>query len=251
MKITVTVSPKRRFNSGKPKEAWKVFKVTIPVWIRDIAMLPDGAAITHQEWAESGADMYVSITEIRESALRKISPSSGYIASKGHDFEWLACGFIPKSHVVLHMPWGGRKLHTTKCLVPVRSIDSANPWVFDWNSSMWVLDHGLYKISRMSSHSNGDKRKLTESDQEDDTGSQKREKCLKLTERTIQSLLNKITNGKRNSSTGGAPKHSEELPKCCTQCGQKVRSLSTARVDGPLSYLDLAMPSEHSLHKSS
>ena len=178
-KIIVAVRPETGFINRIIDSAWKVFKVVIPVWVRDIAKPANGDRVTFQELAESGADMYLSITEIRHSILAVVSPSihqHDRIAAKGHDYEWLACGFIPKSQIIRHMPWDGRTLHISEGPIPVRSTDSADPWVFDWKTSMWILDPTRFEISATLSPASDLKRDISENDQGNNSGVRKRVK---------------------------------------------------------------------------
>ncbi|KAF2877707.1 hypothetical protein BDV95DRAFT_614810 [Massariosphaeria phaeospora] len=67
--------------------------VEIPIWVRATAVPQDRSSISEQQLSDSGADIWLSITELRISDLQLSS-------KKGHDYEWLAFGRIPKSCIV-------------------------------------------------------------------------------------------------------------------------------------------------------
>ncbi|KAF2241521.1 hypothetical protein BU26DRAFT_390664, partial [Trematosphaeria pertusa] len=106
--------------------------VQIPAWVHESAIPDDAAAISVEQLATSGAVMWLSITELRLSNLK-------VPATKGHDYEWLACGAIPKSNIIRIMPFDGTTLHQEQGPKVVRSLRSREPWVFDWQQQMWIL----------------------------------------------------------------------------------------------------------------
>lgn len=120
-------------------------KVEIPTWIRKAAKDRFGSTITPEQLAASGADMWLSITEIRLSDLKAKGhmndPKRDIICAKGHNYEWLCCGSIPESVITCVMPWDGKKLRVTDPGYPIRSFEnSGQPWVFNWLKKMWIPD---------------------------------------------------------------------------------------------------------------
>lgn len=148
--------------------------VRIPVWIRKTARDPFGPVITPQDLAASGADMWLSIQEIRSSDLKELGPSRGInrdvICAKGHNYEWLCCGSIPKSSIMNVMPWDGKDYHISDPGYPIRSFEnSGQSWVFNWNKSMWLPDSFKRNPATLVDGRVGDKRKAV-SDEEYDNG---------------------------------------------------------------------------------
>ena len=87
--------------------------------------------------------MWISIAELRNSNLKMDFAYESWhdiIAAKGHNYEWLACGFIPESCILKMMPYDGKTLYEEDPNRVIRSIKSAEPWVFGWTKRMWVLD---------------------------------------------------------------------------------------------------------------
>ncbi|KAH7359825.1 hypothetical protein BKA66DRAFT_372905, partial [Pyrenochaeta sp. MPI-SDFR-AT-0127] len=116
--------------------------VKIPVWIRQTSKEGFGSSMTAEELATSGADIWLSITEIRKSNLKELGPKSmtnrDIICAKGHDYEWLCCGNIPLSFITNVMPWDGKTLFHKNPGSPIRSFEnSGQPWVFNWEKKMW------------------------------------------------------------------------------------------------------------------
>lgn len=152
-RTTVTISAKSLLRRDVTIEKFTLptRDVNIPIWIRETAVPKDGSSITPEQLTKSGADMWVSITEIRRSDLKK--GSSQYdridsICAKGHDYEWLACGVIEKSLVTKVMPWDGKVLHENRKPTIIRSLSSTEPWVFNWDQQTWLLDPTLTALAR-------------------------------------------------------------------------------------------------------
>lgn len=253
MKTKITVTTKKLFEPVIIEKATKVYKVTIPVWVRDTARPVDGSSITDAQLAASGADMWLSITELRISNMKKVLPQIRHydtIAAKGHNYEWLACGAIPKSRIIRVMPWDGTTLHKTQDVRIVRSIDSCDPWVIDWNTLMWRLDARLYRTACFLSTYGGNKRKVVDEDSVDEL-----EGPLRKRRKTVEFTTSKVQNAKGTPKpkrtinpydpdfTPDTSEQSGELAGCCSHCGQKKAPFHLdEEINGPLSYLDLAVP---------
>ncbi|KAH7113746.1 hypothetical protein B0J11DRAFT_584954 [Dendryphion nanum] len=137
--------------------------VNIPIWVRKTIVPTDQSAITEAQWLESGTDMWLSINELRLSDIQDVMCKYGSrdaIASRNHRCEWLCCGTIPKSLVNSVMPYDGKDLHATPSDIIIRSRASTQPWVFNWENSMWELNHPQYTQaikSEMEGRQEGDK----------------------------------------------------------------------------------------------
>lgn len=124
--------------------------VAIPVWVRDSAVPEDRSPITRSELEASGADLWVSITELRNSDFSKLSADTGLfeeILKKGHNYEWLCLGSIKKAHVTCVMPWDGKVLHSRQTTRIVWSRSSPQKYVFDWKQRQWRLDPKKYALA--------------------------------------------------------------------------------------------------------
>jgi hypothetical protein len=144
--------------------------VDIPIWISRRAMPKNGASINAKQFKESGAEIWLSITELRRSNLK--DQLQGHdrrrmIMANGHDYEWLALGRIPESRIVKVMPWDGETLHICKSIDTVYSKSSAEPWIYDWDLESWRLDPTLFADTKQKAlqpfkpmrHNNNKKRK--------------------------------------------------------------------------------------------
>ncbi|KAG9382477.1 hypothetical protein A1F94_006398 [Pyrenophora tritici-repentis] len=242
-------------------EATKIHNVTIPVWIRKNAFPQDRSAITSKQWESSGTDMWLSITEIRNSDMKLVLPKIrrwDTIAAKGHAYEWLACDFIPRSLITHVMPWDGFRLHLVPDARIVHSIDSPGPWVFDSKSRMWKYDPRLYRTACFLTTYGGNKRKL--SDQELNNAIEppkvKRRKTVRITKNNGIMVRTDVTPvAKRNNNPyhpDYTPDPTESAPAvsgCCSACGhRKTLFQLDEEIDGPLAYLDLAAPSTNRGH---
>jgi hypothetical protein len=138
----------------KLKEAVETRSVRIPVWIRKTAR-PDPLtkSITIQEFYNSGADMYVSVPELRVSDIV-------VRASPNRDNEWLSCGPVPMSAIGRVMPFDGRTVHREKSRDIIQSRQSIETYVFDWQKRMWRHNPDMSDISHFRLELVGDKRKL-------------------------------------------------------------------------------------------
>ena len=225
--------------------ATKIRDITIPVWIRSSARPTDWSAITEQQLIRSGADMWMSITEIRRSDLKKHTLQIrkwDTVAAKGHDYEWLACGFIPESCIMRIMPWDGKKLHTNPDTRIVRSIGSPDPWIFDQNTRMWRLDARLYRTACFLFVYGGNKRKaLAKEVGDDDKPPAKRQKTKKASK--VQKA--ELDDNPYASTSLPGTANTDNDGHCCSQCGQQKAAFRLeAEISGPLSYLDLASSAE-------
>ncbi|KAJ4299232.1 hypothetical protein N0V90_004476 [Kalmusia sp. IMI 367209] len=108
-------------------------KVSIPAWVHEDAFVghEEESAIPLDKLDESKIELWLSITELRYGEYR-------IRATWLHDYEWLACGAIPKTRIIKVMPFDGKKLHKVQGTREVRSEDGF--WVWDWEKSMWLLD---------------------------------------------------------------------------------------------------------------
>ena len=259
MSTTVTVKTKFPYHAEEIEEATKIHNIITPVWIRNTAVPDDLSAITSQQLAASGADMWLSITEIRASDMKIILPkvhTYDRICAKGHAYEWLACGSIAKSLITRVMPWDGVRLHRDPDVRIIRSIDSPNPWIFDQNTLMWRLDPRLYRTACFLETYGKNKRMI--SDEERDPyhkgPSQKRRKTEIIS--TYKGDKAKSTPKAKRNHNPYAPDYTPDTSEqansatgCCSACGQQKAPVSfNEEIDGPLSYLDLAMPSKTARH---
>lgn len=122
------------------------------MWIRDPRKPEDRSDLTPEQFEELGADMWISIAELRASNLSngpksKVKKSRDYICAKGHDYEWLSCGSIAKSLIEKIMPFDDKILHPHRTTKIIRSLDSTEPWVWSWGEERWVLDAALTAIA--------------------------------------------------------------------------------------------------------
>lgn len=132
------------------EEYVEVHDVTLPAWIRDSARAAYGPVITSQQLKASGADLWVSIAELRCSDLRKLSKDTGLYAEilhKGHDYEWLCLGSIEKAHITCVMPWDGKTLHPSEGTRIVWSRSSPEQYVYNRELRQWRLDPKLYALA--------------------------------------------------------------------------------------------------------
>lgn len=132
-----------RFQGRNLKETTVTTRdVVVPAWIDRSAIPSDRISITGTELLDFRADMWLSVTELRRSNL-------GIYCAKGHGYEWLACGAIPKSRIVKIMPYDGEGLHQFRATWIVHSTRSVLDWVFDWSTNMWKIDHEMAKLARL------------------------------------------------------------------------------------------------------
>lgn len=141
------------YGRGRVKEVEEsyveVHDVAIPVWIRNCAVPADQSAITPGQFESSGADLWVSVTELRRSDLTKVAQNTGLydaILKQGHHYEWLCLGAIAKRHITCVMPWDGKALHSKASNKIVWSKSSPEKYVFDWMICQWRLDPTLYAL---------------------------------------------------------------------------------------------------------
>ena len=123
-------------------------EVRIPVWIRSTAVPRDGSKITAEQWKNSGADMWVSVSELSQSKLN-------VQASSQHDTEWLCCGPVLMKHVIQVMPYDGDSEHPDDGTHPVVRSKRNLGWIWDWNLQRWIQDASLLPAPKATS----DKRK--------------------------------------------------------------------------------------------
>jgi hypothetical protein len=121
--------------NGDPTFSTTERKVRIPAWVHKRAVPVDQSPISLEQLSASGSDIWLSIREIKMSNLKV--PAS---RSHWYEHEWLAGGVIPKSRISEVWPYDGQRIHYAPSSYPVRSTGSSQPWVFDWQSRMWVLD---------------------------------------------------------------------------------------------------------------
>ncbi|KAF5853388.1 hypothetical protein GGP41_001953 [Bipolaris sorokiniana] len=170
-------------------------QVDIPVWIHKKAMDRYGRTITPEQLKKSGADMWMSITEIRKSNLKvagpKFTKTRDVICAKGHDYEWLCCGGILNSRVTGVWPWDGKQSHMIDSGSPIQSIEhSGQPWVWDWNKKMWLPD--LFSASGAAAQSEGSNTKRQRTD--DETTYDKNKKKKTTASLTITPQRNELVN---------------------------------------------------------
>jgi hypothetical protein len=151
-KTTVRIIKKERFKPDVIESVEHFFDVDIPVWIRDPRAPKDRSNLTVEQFEKLGADMWISITELRTSNLSngpksRVKASRDYICAQGHDYEWLCCGPIAKSFIMNVMPFDGKELYKKQTTKIIRSLDSTEPWVWSWDEKRWVLDAALINIA--------------------------------------------------------------------------------------------------------
>jgi hypothetical protein len=125
--------------------------VDIPIWISSHARPKDGSSIGSEQFKKAGAEIWLSITELRQSNLKDLPQGHDrrhMIMAKGHHYEWLALGIIPESRIVKVMPWDGAKLHEHRGPDIVWSRSSAEPWIYDWDMESWRLDPELFALAK-------------------------------------------------------------------------------------------------------
>lgn len=128
------------------------FDVDIPIWVRDPRKLEDRKDLTLKEFERLGADIWISIKELRKSNLdngpkSRLAYQRNCICAKGHDYEWLTSTSIPISRIVRVMPFDGKVLYEHPTTTIIRSRKSTEPWVWNWAQLRWVLDAGLTAIA--------------------------------------------------------------------------------------------------------
>lgn len=153
-KYEMTYEITTSYGRGRTKEFTESYvefhDVAIPVWVRDSCIPSDRSAITRDEFESSGADLWISVTELRRSDLRNVSQDLKFyeeILKKAHDYEWMCLGSIEKQYVTCVMPWDGKALHTEKRSRIVWSKSSPEKYVFDWSLRQWRLDPRLYALA--------------------------------------------------------------------------------------------------------
>jgi hypothetical protein len=171
----VCIYTKQKYSQAvkKVKTIWR--DVDVPVWIHKKARQQFGLTITPEQLKESGADMWVSITEIRKCNLKEEGPFGSIkrdsICAKGHDYEWLSCGPISQSRIINTWPWDGKlqRLHTTDQGAPIRSLEnSGQPWIWDKVKKMWVPDWVCNSDVTDQPQGVGKKRKHNDDDGDDE-----------------------------------------------------------------------------------
>jgi hypothetical protein len=141
-------------------------QVKLDVWIRRTARPEDGSPISIQQLYDSGADMW-----IRGIEMRKTGPfDMNYGAADTHDNDWLCCGPVPRSCITKVMPFDGEKLHRKKTSQLVKSQESIEIYIFNWDIWRWLhnpdlTDYRPYRLER-----SGDKRFPSENDDGHDEG---------------------------------------------------------------------------------
>jgi hypothetical protein len=115
-------------------------EVRIPAWVHKSATpANETMAISLQDFEDSKSELWMSITELRMSNLK-------IPATKGHHYEWLSAGQIPKFRIIRVMPFDGIGLHKEeKEGHIVRSLYSTQPWIYAWKLLRWILDLELWK----------------------------------------------------------------------------------------------------------
>lgn len=118
----------------------------------------DGSSIGLEQFKKAGAEIWLSITELRRSNLKDLPQSHDrrhMIMAKGHDYEWLALGTIPESRIVKVMPWDGEELHYLHGPNVVWSKSSPEPWIYDWDMESWRLDPDLFALAKHRAANSG------------------------------------------------------------------------------------------------
>ncbi|KAF2647515.1 hypothetical protein K491DRAFT_555675, partial [Lophiostoma macrostomum CBS 122681] len=121
------------YEKGKivPESTTKTTRqVLIPVFIRNTAVPDDLSPLDIDNFDPSKGDMWLSITELRHFDL-KIG------LGEGHDYEFIACGIVPKSRVTKIMPYDGYDLHYEPPNHTVWSRTNTRSWFFRYQDQMW------------------------------------------------------------------------------------------------------------------
>lgn len=109
--------------------------VQIPIWVhKSVLEGREGAkSMTLEELEGTRPEMWLSITELRRCNLK-------VPATRGHHYEWLACGRIPLSSIEQVVPFDGTELHWRSNKKNIRSSHGEHCWLWDNANSRWVLD---------------------------------------------------------------------------------------------------------------
>ncbi|KAJ8109762.1 hypothetical protein OPT61_g7220 [Boeremia exigua] len=131
--------------------------IDMPVWVHRSARPADGSSVTLEQFKRSGAELFVSIKELRMSNVVR-GPNNHSrrrtITADGHNYEWLALGRIPESRIEKVIPFDGTTFHDVKPSGTVRSEDATDDWIYDFDMETWRLESEMLR-------SNTDKRKKT------------------------------------------------------------------------------------------
>ncbi|KAF2027098.1 hypothetical protein EK21DRAFT_72835 [Setomelanomma holmii] len=128
--------------------------VKIPIWIRNVARPADGSPISVQELEDSGADMWVRGVEMRNTGPTDMN----YGAADTHDNDWLCCGPVPRSFTTKVMPFDGEKLHQKKTSQLIRSKESIEIYLFNWDLWKWQHNPDLTDFRPYRLEQAGDRR---------------------------------------------------------------------------------------------
>lgn len=121
--------------------------VDIPIWVSARMKPADGSSITLDEFEAAGAELWMSISELRTSNLSEQPHGHDrrrMLFADGHDYEWLSLGSISERRIKRIMPWDGEKLHENPGPRTIFSKHSPEPWIYDRDLQSWRLDAELF-----------------------------------------------------------------------------------------------------------
>jgi hypothetical protein len=126
-----------------------VRSVRIPIWVRPSARPADGSPISLQDLHDSGADMWVSGSEMSMSGPYNMR----WGASDKHDDEWLCCGPVPRSCITNVIPYDGETWHHEKSYEMVISQQSLEIFIFNFDKWQWehnpdTTDFRPYRLAK-------------------------------------------------------------------------------------------------------
>lgn len=118
---------------GEPDRV--IREVQIPVWVHKSVLKgrENDTSMTLEQLEATNTEMWLSITELRRCNLN-------VPATRGHHYEWLACGHIPLLSIKNVVPFDGNKLYWDRSRETIRSSYGENHWIWDFDKRMWVLD---------------------------------------------------------------------------------------------------------------
>lgn len=135
---TIKTTFRLLFNLGRKttKEEKSIQEVHIDAWIHEdaLAAYEDAGSMTLAQLEASPYEMWLSVSELRHSTPK-------IPATKGHSYEWLACGNILESRVLNVMPFDGKTLYKKDPGFDIRSSNGEHCWRYDWKTWTWLLDN--------------------------------------------------------------------------------------------------------------
>jgi hypothetical protein len=134
--MTTYVDLFRRVTEKHPVDSEVVTRnVQIPIWVhKKVLEGREGRkSMTLEELEDTKPEIWLSITELRRCSLK-------VPATRGHHYEWLACGSIPLSSIKQVVPFDGIELHWGPNKEKIRCSHGEHCWIWDDTKSRWILD---------------------------------------------------------------------------------------------------------------